>query len=429
MSVSGRFEVPSMPPPRVVARADIVHAAPSVPAPGAAGQVRALRKALSFGDMPLMPAPPSPSVQTSALVPTSTRTEPLNVEYSVPSKLQALLRSVPNCGGLTRVHGSIMLDSELNAELDVIAIALGEKGDTTEKTKLKDKQKLALLEYRFLLTKAFESAITKLKEPKVQEAPPQTKTSSKVVRGLRHVFYWVTFTVGLFIHGVSGFFGVRELLSVVHASQPVSIACYAVSIIIEAMVFYAFEGGELRRALGNESVFGVGKFIALDKEFLATMENVYELMGDEKVRARCPHAEVAYSNLMETLNAAVTVRQNIYKNPPEVTRLRQFLQTGLILLGAVTHGVGAYFLMTAIVATCALAGTPLGWVLIGSGILASLVFYFVMEGRGIIRMVSPGAEDYEQVQREYERFKVLSLHKIQAHARVDEAPDGVGVAI
>lgn len=345
---------------------------------------------------------------------------PRLIELHIPSDLRPKLMHLGVFEGgnipLTCLVGNRVSAERMTNELRVIAEALARTGANA----LNDDQKLVLFEYRLVLAKAFERSLQIVKDG-TPPVVPEEKTSSKLVRVLRHIGYWILFPTGLLVHGTSGFLGVRELMVTLHASNPVSIVCFVISIIIEAVVFYAFEGDQLREALGISSVLKAGKFIGNDKDFLTTMESVYDLMGAEVVQVHCAHGWEHYDELIGQLNTAVEVRKTMYENPPEVTVWRKACQYILIFLGATTHSVGAYFMMTALVSFAGLTGTAGGWILIALGIGAWLGFYFAMEGRGIIKMVSPGAEDYEKVQEMFGRFMVQSLDEIQSVACVRRA--------
>ena len=190
-------------------------------------------------------------------------------------------------------------------------------------------------------------------------------------------------------------------------------------IILEAILFYAFQVALLRNALGIADIktqFHEYNCTNIDQCQIVTRIN--RLLINLKESGIDNKAYEEYKTMVVILNNDLLTKYHAMQDYEE-SFFKKLLKIVLLAFGMITDIASTYYTINAVLTLCAptLIGTPLGLVLIILAITTGLGFYYAMGASGIMRMMSLDYESHKTLNKELSSFKQEHMLFFSNHIR------------
>jgi hypothetical protein len=266
--------------------------------------------------------------------------------------------------------------------------------------------KLLLKKYKVAIIKAFETQLEQL----TQQVPTEEekKQDSLLKRFLRRLGYGFLLTFGLIMDGIGSFLGGQELIYLIPGvTGPIALIVGIAFSLINSALFYSFEAGMLKQAMGLDSMDEIGSQLELDEDEIVHTRKINELMLGKATDKLDKPTYSVYARLADTLNKSVLGKKQ-FQQPelPEKTshKILRHIITGV---GAVMVAGYSYFMANSLLvfAAPALIGTPLGWIFIGLGVATMLAYYLSMRGKAMVNMLNPSMQKFKDVKVQFDQFQ------------------------
>jgi hypothetical protein len=266
-------------------------------------------------------------------------------------------------------------------------------------------EQLVIKKYKLALLKAFEAHLKKMALPNSVE-PQKKKTSAVKYWGSRIVFSVLLFT-GLTMDGIASFLGVQQILSLVSVfSSAFSLALGIIFCLINTALFYSFEAGLLKKALGIESVNTTTQHYDLDDEEIEATKHINKMM---MAHPRSSFSS-AFATIVTSFNKNIIAKNANFQEPPSEKGYHLAFRHAITAIGAIMQISSGYFLAASLLAFVApaLIGTPIGWAIVGFGMLTYLAFFLAMRGQAVSHMFNPAKEKFDMITTKLDSFEAKS---------------------
>ncbi len=260
-------------------------------------------------------------------------------------------------------------------------------------------------------TKKFKEIITKNGGHEYQDAfkekeyfETQNKQSAFKNFMTKAFSYCVVAPFTLLVNGGCAFIGLMNLLLFIPlVTSPIAIAISGVMAFFNCIIFYCFDLNVIKKGMGIHSISAVHKCLKFDENEVKDTDTILPLMQTIATHMEVSDSEVSkYNYLRIQLNESMLDKKAFFKLEVKVSAFKKWTVKALTLAGLCMSGAGAYFGASLVVASIGLG--PLGWVVVGCGILALMVLYHKMQVQGIFKAFNPTAARYKKVKDKVNEF-------------------------
>lgn len=282
--------------------------------------------------------------------------------------------------------------SDFNQRFDTI--------EKLRKTPLNNEDVLFLEEYRAALMASFHLHLLVIQAQ--AEFEEDIKKLSRAIIA-KKIFYYFILAVGITNDAAGSFVGLLSMFALIQGfPHPAMLACAGVLTVLNAFLFVAFEASLLRSALKLEAIdnhtkeiiITINRQIDLIKDINEDIFN-YQFLNKVDAKTLKPLNQFALK-----LNQYAEDQKKNFEHYQESTG-KKVARWGITIFGAGMTAAGTYFLAVSLLTVLAagLVGTPIGWAIIGLLIIASIVFYFAMEGKGVFNLLNPAANEFKTAKK------------------------------
>lgn len=234
---------------------------------------------------------------------------------------------------------------------------------------------------------------------------------------LRRIGYGVLLTIGLIMDGIGSFLGGQELISLIPGvSGSLALTVGIVFSLINSALFYSFEAGLLKQALGLNSLDKLGSLLALDEDAIHHTNQINQLMLSKDLAQLDEKTHAVYASFTDSLNQNIQNNKKHYA-PKELTEKKsnKMLRHFVTAVGALMVAGYSYFMANSLLvfAVPPLVGTPVGWALIALGIATMLAYYLSMRGKAMVNMLNPAIQKFQEVKVKAEKFEIKHKNDFQ----------------
>lgn len=180
-----------------------------------------------------------------------------------------------------------------------------------------------------------------------------------------------------------------------------------VYVVLDAVLFYAFDAAQLRDSLNIEyTSTGVSQLMqtyALQlQEVTALNEKLSKL---QRVEGLSLKDYAAYIACLKICNEDIRHKQKTIGAYPE-SSWRKFCKSAIWVFGAFASVAGDYFIASALLGliSSSSVGTPVGWVITILLALSGLGLYCAMEGRSVANLVNPDFRAFKDLKHNLTLF-------------------------
>jgi len=260
--------------------------------------------------------------------------------------------------------------------------------------------KLIIAEYKLLIMENFYNRINPSESLRLQLTNKHALTPLTHYK-LRKALYTAILFFGLAQDGIGTFVYSQTVLKLIPGiGLPTTLFFCSVFSILNAILFYSFEGTMLKNAmkvkkLGKESKTFLNLFdeeIDLVQRINASLSDVNNIrnMSSTTYGNNC-HLALVFNQDLENTKYLL----NQYKEQPH----KKIFRWGVTAFGAMMMTGYAYFLSSTLLATLSatVAASPLGWLIIGVAVCSSLAYYFSMRAKAMVSLVNPEMHQCNQI--------------------------------
>ncbi len=270
---------------------------------------------------------------------------------------------------------------------------------------LKDPRKRRLLQkYKITILEAFEKHLDKkvLGEKSKEEKEPE----SRLLHWSKRIAYSILALTGLVILDATvAFFGVYEMLTtfVSAISSPLAMGISVFLCLFNSYIFYVDDTNSLRKAMGIESA--LSRYDLDEIEIEATRRVNKKLSKGQKSLSASEYS--ALTSFAGSFNKNITQKNEQYLQEPKENTLQWILRCGVTLCSSIVQLSSAYFLASSLLTFFAigLVGTPIGWGIIGFGMLTYLSFFLATRGEVLRNMFNPEKEKFNLIKDKLDSFE------------------------
>ena len=157
--------------------------------------------------------------------------------------------------------------------------------------------------------------------------------------------------------------------------------------------------------MGIDDRSTIKKILDLDREELNLMVSVKTKFLEEVHENKNENI----SKIIKQLSESIQIKKQIYNKPIEENPVQEVLKNCVknvfTLIGLVTSCASAYYAIgnLLIFLSPVLIGTPVGWAIIGLGLLTAMFFFLSMRGSGVVSMMNPEKAEFEKFKEEINR--------------------------
>ena len=180
-----------------------------------------------------------------------------------------------------------------------------------------------------------------------------------------------------------------------------------VYVVLDAVLFYAFDAAQLRDSLNIEyTSTGVSQLMQTYAEQLQKVTALNEKLSKlQRIESLSLEDYAAYIACLKSFNADICHKQNTIGAYPE-SSWRKFCKSAIWVFGAFASVAGDYFIASALLGLIrsSLVGTPVGWVITILLTLSGLGLYCAMEGRSVANLVNPDFQAFKDLKHDLTLF-------------------------
>lgn len=333
--------------------------------------------------------------------------QPTLLNLSVDEELRTGIKNIQtNYGGTTQ----IMPVSAMS--IDRVAAIFTELCDIEKNEELRESEAemLVIEKYKLLLMKSIQTYIEQFQFNKKVEEKKQV-VASRWYR-LRLIGYALLTACGMVMDGIGSFIGGQELLALTGLANPVVLGLGILFTVINCALFYSFEAGMLKNALGINNMDKTSEALlkahADQINSVKAINQIFFDINSASLMAKRMDATSFQSvkGIIKKYNEEIVAKKTKlkYKENPAL----KFISGCVTFLGGLMVTGGGYFMATSLLSIVAasLLGTPVGWTIIGIAIVSSLAFYASMRAMGMFGMMNPILIKFKQIEATLKRFPV-----------------------
>lgn len=260
-----------------------------------------------------------------------------------------------------------------------------------------EKAKLAIV---LEINKSIENQYGKIAEKKEKPAEKKAAFWRKALFGFL-IIIDITFMC------IGGFLGATSLLQMIPGITSVTTALVAgLTTAIESLMMYSIFKPMLQQGLGipvnppKETLSNYyGQRLELTEKVNSKMVN-----NGHYTFEKSPELYQSYAGILKTINKDMKKTTLTSFNEPSYKKVGRYCLSGLnLILSMAGTYFGTVMLLTAI--SPLLLGTPVGWAIIGTFILAHLISKLVIRQNSIFNLLNPSAHRHEEIRNKLLQFE------------------------
>lgn len=270
---------------------------------------------------------------------------------------------------------------------------------TSEKTKIENEQK------KFKIIEQIYNSI----KPKEQE---QKEIEAKKTKNTwwRKALFGFLIVTDITLMTMGGYFGFLELMQLLIPSLS-AFAMKLIAIIatgIEGLMMYSVFKPFLQRGLGIQPEAPSDTLVANYSNRIVLMKKINDLMENyEFAKKMGVERYSSYAEVLKEFNKDIS---EIKLTPYQESKTKKVIRYGLSTLNTGLSIAGTYFgatlLLTAI--SAALIGTPIGWAIIATIIVAQLLTRFFVRQNSVYDLLNPEAKQQNLVIKQLKNFSNIN---------------------
>lgn len=280
----------------------------------------------------------------------------------------------------------------------------------TLKKELSSREKIRCEEEKLEIFQRLESHLKKLLV--VSEKVAEKKVKKKRFMSLRKGFYGFLLFFGLIEDSIGSFLFAQNLLILIpKITNPLVLLGSVIIMLINSILFYAFEASILKSALG---IAGSSKqrrhLIQIYNDKVDSLENINKLLFNIDIAH-----QVNLSFYKSLIKLAMQMNQDIEELQQNIGKYKETLPKKMARwfvtgFGAAMCAAGTYFMATSLltVVAASLLGTPVGWALIALMMIAGLGFYFAMQGKSMVALLNPEYSPFKALKKDLKNCEIKS---------------------
>jgi hypothetical protein len=251
---------------------------------------------------------------------------------------------------------------------------------------------------------------------------------------LRQIAYRFCMIFGFFEKASGSFLFGSNLFALIPGIHPYSLyTLTTLYILLDAFLFYAFDVSFLREYLGisvtNDSATLLNETYAQQLELI---NDINIALNQRQTIDWDQNEYQSYCNAMRVFNTHLLKKLDTmgeYTNTP----LNRGIEKGLIVFGALSSIADSYFLAKTALLTLHISfmSSPLGWILVVSMILTTLLFYRAKEVQSMSELINSDRKSYQSLSEGLTLFATKYGHQepYKLRGTYQQAPDSVALTL
>lgn len=321
---------------------------------------------------------------------------------------------------LTRPESNAKIDELSEAYMRALWYEKGlkelmEHGDP----EIKNKEILTLKRYRLFILKTVEAHLNKIiTNPSMPKnlLLAQAKDKSKAKESFlmfctRRITYYILLFSGIIMDSAASFLGTQGILAYFTILSPTaSLAIGLVFSFINSALFYSFDAGMLRKALHITAIDEDSQRLDLDDSEIESTRRITRKMKEpDIINLLDKESYKAFAEATAIFNEGINAKKADYQQAPaENSWLRIFRHTVTGIGCIMMLGTG-YFMTSSLLAffTASLLGTPIGWAIVGFGMISTLAYFLSMRGSAVVHMLNPALQRFDELKQKLDHFESI----------------------
>lgn len=281
-------------------------------------------------------------------------------------------------------------------------------------------EKLTIKRYKLQILKAIKKHLreTVLEQP----AEPPREQPSFLGYWFTRIAFYLLLVSGLTMDGIGAFLGVQELLSLVSFfSSAVTLAIGIAFCVINSALFYSFEAGMLKKALGIDFIDNASLHIEIDEEQLEVTREINAMLINNCQPKLDKQAYSTYAYLAASFNKDVSIKKKQIVAPTE-GGVQSFVRHTITGIGAIMMVASGYFMATSLITflSAALLGTPMGWLICGIGMVSVLAYFLSMRGEAIVHVFNPAIQKFHDLKTKINSFEEKTKYDFEMNYEIKQ---------
>ncbi len=246
----------------------------------------------------------------------------------------------------------------------------------------------------------FDSS-TGVSQAEFQSSHTEKTMSQKILVLTKRIIFVSAVMSGIFLAGIFSFMGFTQILPLIFIQSISQVWLFVISLClasIECKMFFSFEVGMLKSAMGFDGRSFIKKCLDFDKEFIDLIQSIQiRIDNKSQLQTESLHDLHTLQVLRNLLNDSVKNLKMAYKNNlnPE-TKTSKYYKRFVTFVGAFTLSATVYFGIISLLRffSPSLVGSPVGWIITLFMLSANLAYYVSMRGRASLGLFKAEHVEY-----------------------------------